>query len=70
VANFLAYTPSFTGGVRVSSVDTGSSLAADIVTAPGTSGEANINVFDSTGSKTLDTVIPFDPTFLGGIFVG
>jgi hypothetical protein len=70
LANFYAYAPSFKGGVRVADVAPGSGSTLDIVTAPGTGGEPNINVFDSTGSKTLDTVNPFDPTFLGGVFVG
>jgi hypothetical protein len=70
LANFYAYAPSFKGGVRVADVVPGSGSTLDIVTAPGTGGEPNINVFDSTGSKTLDTVNPFDPSFLGGVFVG
>jgi hypothetical protein len=70
LANFYAFAPSFKGGVRVSAVLPGSGSIPDIVTAPGMGGQPFVSVFGPTGSTTLDTVNPFDPSFLGGVFVG
>jgi FG-GAP-like repeat/IPT/TIG domain len=69
--NFLAYAPSFTGGVRVSVLpDVNGDGLADIATAAGPRGGPHMEVFSGRDATVLDAFFAFDPTFLGGVFIG
>jgi hypothetical protein len=72
----FAYTPTFTGGVRVGVVRTGQ--FDNILTAAGVNGGPHQKTFNQTSIGDLETYIPtlnsqlfaFDATYLGGIFIG
>jgi hypothetical protein len=68
--DFFAYNTNFTGGVRVAVADVDGDGFADIITAPGSSGAADIRVFDRGTTLLLDEFLAYDPSFLGGVFVG
>ncbi|MFL5328347.1 MAG: SdrD B-like domain-containing protein [Gemmataceae bacterium] len=68
----FAYEGSYSGGVRVGVLDVNFDGRADLITAPGASRQPTVNEFVLNGS-TLNRVASFntfDPTFLGGVFVG
>ncbi len=67
--SYYAYDPAFRGGVRVATarrLDGG----LDIVTAPGTGGGPDVRRFDGRSGANDGDAMAFDPSFLGGIFVG
>lgn len=67
VASFFAYTPSFSGGVRVAAGDVNGDGAADIVTGTGP-GAAHVKVFSGRTLSELQSFLPF-AGFSGGVFV-
>jgi len=73
VRNFFAYDPGFTGGVRVGSADVNDDGFDDIIIGAGPGGPPQVRIFDgnSGGSSAaqVDSFIPYEPTFTGGIFV-
>jgi hypothetical protein len=69
LASFFAYAPSFGGGVRVASVQAAGSATANIVAGPGMGNGPFIAVFDANGTEET-SFAAFDPSFLGGVFVG
>ena len=67
----FAYGSSFTGGVRVAGLgDVDGDGLADIVTTPGPGGGPHTRVFSGRTAAALTAFFAFDPTFLGGVFVG
>jgi streptogramin lyase len=62
---FLAYDPSFQGGVRVAVVDS----TGDIVTAPGPGGGPHVRVFDGVTGRVKREFMAYDPAFTGGVYV-
>ena len=70
---FMAYFPSFSGGVRVAVGDVNLDGVPDIITAPGPGGGPHIKVIDGvTGTLlpgTIGQFFAFDPAFTGGVFV-
>ncbi|HEV8306360.1 MAG TPA: VCBS repeat-containing protein, partial [Methylomirabilota bacterium] len=69
LANFFAYDPSFTGGVRVAAGDMGGAGRADyIITGPGPGAAPVVKVFDPTGGLTR-AFFAYAPAFTGGVFV-
>lgn len=67
VQNFMAYDPSFTGGVRVAVADFNGDGTPDVVTAPGKGISPTVKVFDGKTGALLQTFNAFEPGFTGGI---
>jgi hypothetical protein len=67
--DFFAYNPSFTGGVRVAVGDVNGDGIPDIVTAPGPGGGPQINVYDGSTGKLIQSFFAFNPAFNGGSYV-
>jgi hypothetical protein len=66
---FLAYDPTFTGGVNVAVADFNADGTADIVTGAGAGGGPHVKVFDgATGAKLLD-FMAYDRSLRGGVNV-
>jgi hypothetical protein len=65
---FLAYAPSFTGGVRVAAGDVDGSGLAHIITAAGPGGGPHVQTFTPAGVPGL-SFFAYDPSFTGGVFV-
>ena len=70
LASFFAYPATFGGGVTVAAADLNADGKADIVTGPGPGGGSLVKAFNSADGSLLDSFVAFDPTFLGGVFVG
>jgi hypothetical protein len=73
-AEFFAYDPLFSGGVRVAVGDVTGDGVSDLVTAPGPGGGPHVKVFDGaalwTGTVTeVYSFFAYDPQFTGGVFV-
>jgi hypothetical protein len=71
--HFLAYAPSFRGGVRVAAADLNGDGVPDIITAPGPGMAPEVKVWDGkTGAQFPGPVGDFlacAPSFTGGVFV-
>jgi hypothetical protein len=71
--NFFAFTPSFTGGVRVAMGDVTGDGTPDIIAAAGPGGGPHVRVFDGvTGAQIpgpLGSFFAYDIRFSGGVFV-
>lgn len=69
-ASFFAYTPSFTGGVRVATGDVDGDGVADIITGAGPSaGGPHVKVFSGVTGAELRSFFAFAPTSPAGVFV-
>jgi uncharacterized protein (TIGR03118 family) len=68
--SFDAYNSAFAGGVRVGAVDFDADGKADIITGAGPGGGPHVRAFRGTDLKQLDSFYAFDPSFMGGVFVG
>jgi hypothetical protein len=69
VVGLIALTPSFTGGVTVAAVDVDGDEHSELVVAPGPGGSGTIEIWDGPNERRR-VITPFDPGFLGGVFVG
>ncbi|MFN4257951.1 MAG: beta strand repeat-containing protein [Gemmataceae bacterium] len=67
--SFFAYSPSFTGGVRVAVGDVNGDGIPDIITAPGPGGGPHIKVFSGVDLTVLASFMAFNANFTGGVFV-
>ena len=67
--SFIAYPPTFSGGVRVASGDVNGDGQADIITGAGPGAGPHVKVFDGATLGELKSFFAFDPAFTGGIFV-
>jgi hypothetical protein len=71
--SFFAYSPTFTGGVRVAVGDVNGDGVADIITGAGPGGGPHVRVFDGVDGTQLTGLIgnffAFDPAFGGGTYV-
>jgi hypothetical protein len=67
LADFLAYDPSFTGGVRVASADINGDGIPDIITAPGPGMDPLVQVFDGNSGNLIRSFDAYSPTFVGGV---
>lgn len=69
LASFFAYTPSFTGGVRVGAGDINDDGLADIITTPGSGSAPQIARFLGPNAEAGATNLAFDVNYTGGVFV-
>jgi hypothetical protein len=67
--SFFAYPSTFTGGVHVGASDVLGNGTIDIVVGDGTGRESQFDLFDGQSETLLRITTPFDPAFLGGIYV-
>ena len=74
LASFFAFNSAFTGGVRVGVADVNADGRLDIVVGTGAGtgfgSVTNVRVFDAISQVALSSFQAFDPSFLGGIYVG
>lgn len=70
IGEFMAYSPTFSGGVSVAVGDTNADGFADVITGAGIGGAPHVRVFSGA---SLDTMLleffAYDPAFRGGIYV-
>jgi hypothetical protein len=76
LANFFAFNPNFTGGVRVAAGDVNGDGFADLIFGAGPGGGPNVTVFDGkalVGTPSATTLIgsffAFNPNFTGGVYL-
>jgi hypothetical protein len=67
--SFLAYDPSFRGGVRVAVGDVNGDGVPDVVCAPGPGSPEPVKVFDADSGRLLRSFFPFGKSFDLGAFV-
>jgi hypothetical protein len=68
--SFFAFGSNFTGGVRVGVADVNGDGRLDILAGSGAGVRGTLVAFDGMTGAQIDTSFMFDPSFLGGIFVG
>jgi hypothetical protein len=69
IAGFMAYAPTFTGGVSVALGDLDGDGDDEVVTGPGPGGGPHVRVFHSDGTDTGVGFMAYDPKFTGGVNV-
>lgn len=72
VASFMAYNPSFSGGVHVAAGDLDGDGVAEVVTGAGPGGGPHVRAFEGDGTPfagAAGSFYAYDPRFLGGVFV-
>jgi hypothetical protein len=69
VFDFLAFSPSFRGGVRVASADVNGDGYFDIICAAGPGGGPEVRVFSGKDASLLSDFYAFTPSFTGGVYV-
>jgi hypothetical protein len=69
VASFMAFDPSFRGGVNVAAADFNGDGIPDIVTGAGPGGGPHVEVFDGRSLQVMRSFMAFDPGFRGGVSV-
>jgi hypothetical protein len=67
--SFMAYDPTFTGGVNVAAADFDGDGKPDIITGAGPGGGPHVKVFRGTDLKLLASYFAYNPSFTGGVFV-
>ncbi|MFN4259034.1 MAG: PKD domain-containing protein [Gemmataceae bacterium] len=67
--DFLAFHPSFTGGVRVAVGDVNGDNVDDIIVGAGAGGGPHVKVFSGVDLTVLANFFAFSPSFTGGVFV-
>jgi hypothetical protein len=65
---FMAYAPSFRGGVRLATANFGAALP-DIVTVPGPGGGPHVEVFDGSTGGLIASFMAYDPSITTGLYV-
>lgn len=68
--SFFAYSASFNGGVAVAAADQDGDGKADVLVGGGAGASNAARVFSGVSLYQVRSYAPFDPSFLGGCFVG
>jgi uncharacterized repeat protein (TIGR01451 family) len=68
--SFFAYDASFTGGVRVGVADVNGDGQLDLLTGAGPGGGPHVQAFLGATQTRLKSFYAYDPSFVGGVFVG
>ncbi|MFL5331063.1 MAG: hypothetical protein ACJ8C4_19405 [Gemmataceae bacterium] len=68
--SFFAYDLGFTGGVRVAVADFNGDGQLDLITGAGPGGGPHVRVLEGKTMGQLNSFNAFDPSFMGGVFVG
>ena len=69
ILDFMAYAPTFMGGVSIALGDVNGDGRLDIITGAGAGGAPHVKAFDAISGKELLSFMAYDSSFLGGIFV-
>ena len=69
LGGFMAYDPSFHGGVRVATGDLNGNGTSEIVTGAGPGGGPHVRIFKADGTP-VGGFMAYDPGFHGGVYVG
>ena len=69
LSSFYAFTPSFSGGVRVGAVDPDGTGHAEILTAAGPTGGPQVTVFDSSTLVILGAFFGSNPQLTAGLYI-
>ena len=71
VASFLAFDPTFAGGISVAAGDVTGDGVADLITGAGAGGGPHLRAFSLAGGTPTEVAnfFAYDPTFAGGISV-
>ncbi|MFZ9862375.1 MAG: Ig-like domain-containing protein, partial [Gemmataceae bacterium] len=69
IYEFMAYAPTFTGGVSVSLADVNGDGRLDIVTGTGKGGGPHVIAFDGMSGRQILSFMAYNPAFRGGVFV-
>jgi uncharacterized protein (TIGR03118 family) len=70
LGSFFAYSPAFTGGVRVGAGDVTGDGKADVITGAGPAGGPHVKVFDGADlTHVIFSFFAFDSSYKGGVFV-
>ncbi|HEY1377933.1 MAG TPA: VCBS repeat-containing protein [Gemmataceae bacterium] len=69
IEQFMAYAPTFTGGVTVAAADANNDGKADIVTGAGPGGGPHVKVFSGADLSVLKSFFAYAPAFTGGVNV-
>ncbi|OWK41576.1 beta strand repeat-containing protein [Fimbriiglobus ruber] len=67
--SFTVFDPSFTGGVRVTTVDFNGDGVPDYVVGSGPGMPSQVEILDGKTGAVIFSVQPFESTFTGGVFV-
>jgi len=69
--SFFAYSPTYTGGVRVALGDVNGDGYNDLITGTGLGGGPHIKVFNLISGRPVEMVsfFAFEPNFMGGVYV-
>ena len=70
LADFMAYDPAFTGGVRVATANIDGDGRADLVIAPGAGGTSRLHAFRGATGAEITNFKPYPAAFEGGVFIG
>jgi hypothetical protein len=67
LSSFLAFEPTFAGGVRVAVSDLDGDGKAEVIVGSGPGRPAQVRIFTASGTL-LRTIVPFGASFNGGVF--
>jgi hypothetical protein len=67
--DFFAFSPQFTGGVRVAVGDVNGDGYPDVIAAAGPGGGPDVRVFDGQTGALIRQFFAFDSNFTGGVYV-
>jgi FG-GAP repeat protein len=67
--SFFAYSPAFTGRLRVAAGDVNGDGVADIITAAGPGGGPHVKIFDGVTFAEIGSFFAYAPSFTAGVYV-